>query len=106
MEINTRGRNVNMEDLAKASEYTKGLGSRTGEYAEIFYDKTTGEVWDVYHADHNEWEVYHDSDVIKVGSASRYKTQQQIADMIADAMAAYEQTERENAEYLRGVAQS
>lgn len=106
MEINTRGRNVNMEDLAKASDYTKGLGSRTGEYAEIFYDKATGEVWGVYHADHNEWEVYHDSDVIKVGSAARYKTQQQIADMIADAMADYEQTERENAEYLRGVAQS
>ena len=60
----------------------------------------------MYHADHNEWEVYHDSAVIKVGSASRYKTQQQIADMIADAMADYEQTERENAEYLRGVAQS
>ncbi len=39
MEINTHGRNINMEDLAKASDYTKGLGSRTGEYAEIFYDK-------------------------------------------------------------------
>lgn len=102
MEINTHGRNISMEDLAKASDYTRGLGSRTGEYAEIFYDKTTGEVWGAYHWDREEWTVYHDADVIKVGITTRYKTQQQIADMIADAMADYEQTERENAEYLRG----
>lgn len=30
MEISTHGRNINMEDLAKASDYTRGLGSRTG----------------------------------------------------------------------------
>ena len=100
MEINTHGRNINMEDLAKASEYTKGLGSRTGEYAEIFYDKATGEVWGAYHWDREEWTVYHDADVIKVGITTRCKTQQQIADMIAAAMADYEQTERENAVYL------
>ena len=106
MEINTHGRNINLEDLAKASEYTKGLGSRTGEYEEIFYDKTTGEVWGAYHWDQEEWTVYHDADVIKVGITSRYKSQQQIADMIADAMADCEQTERENAAYLAGGAQS
>ena len=106
MEINTHGRNINMADLAKASEYTKGLGSRTGEYEEIFYDKATGEVWGAYHWDREEWTVYHDADVIKVGITTRCKTQQQIADMIAAAMADYEQTERENAEYLRGGAQS
>lgn len=106
MEINTHGRNINLEDLAKASEYTKGLGSRTGEYEEIFYDKTTGEVWGAYHWDQEEWTVYHDADVIKVGITIRYKSQQQIADMIADAMADCEQTERENAAYLAGGAQS
>nr|DAF68873.1 MAG TPA: hypothetical protein [Bacteriophage sp.] len=106
MEINTHGRNINMEDLAKASEYPKGLGSRTGEYAEIFYDKATGEVWGAYHWDREEWTVYPDADVIKVGITTRYKTQQQIADMIADAMADYEQTERENAVYLAGGTQS
>lgn len=106
MEINTHGRNINLEDLAKASEYTKGLGSRTGEYEEIFYDKSTGEVWGVYHWDREEWTVYHDADVIKVGIATRYKSQQQIADMIADTLAEDEQTERENAIYLAGGAQS
>lgn len=106
MEINTHGRNINMEDLAKASDYTRGLGSRTGEYTEIFYDKATGEVWGAYHWDREEWTVYHDADVIKVGITTRYKTQQQIAGMIADAMADYEQTERENARYLAGGAQS
>ena len=106
MEINTHGRNINMEDLAKAADYTKGLGSRTGEYAEIFYDKSTGEVWGVYHWDREEWTVYHDADVIKVGITTRYKSQQQIADMIADTLAEDEQTERENAAYLAGGAQS
>lgn len=36
MDINTHGRNINMDTLANASNSTKGLGSRTGEYAEIF----------------------------------------------------------------------
>lgn len=45
MEINTHGRNINQETLANASNSTKGLGSRTGEYVEIFYDKSTGDVW-------------------------------------------------------------
>lgn len=103
--INTYGRKVDMEDLAKTSKYTKGLGHH-GEYVEIFYDKSTGEVWGSYHPDHNNWTVYHDPDVIKVGAASRYKSQQQIADMIATTMTDYESIERENAEYLRGGAQA
>lgn len=106
MEINTHGRNINMEDLAKASDYTKGLGSRTGEYAEIFYDKSTGEVWGVYHWDREEWTVYHDDDVTKVGITTRYKSQQQIADMIDNTLTEDEQTERENAAYLAGGSQS
>lgn len=36
MEIKTYGRKINMETLANASNSTKGLGSRTGEYVEIF----------------------------------------------------------------------
>ena len=50
--------------------------------------------------------VYHDEDVTKVGLATRYKTQQQIADMIDNTLTEDEQTERENAEYLRGGAQA
>ena len=106
MEINTHGRNINMESLAKASEYTRGLGSRTGEYAEIFYDKSTGDVWGVYHWDREEWTVYHDDDVIKVGITTRFKPPQKIADMIAESLTEEECFERENAAYLTGGSQS
>lgn len=102
MNINTHGRKINLETLANASGSTKGLGSRTGEYMEIFYDKSTGDVWGKYHWDREEWTVYHDEDVTKVGIATRYKTQQQIADMIDNTLTEDEQTERENAAYLRG----
>ena len=37
MEIKTYGRKINKETLANASNSTKGLGSRTGEYMVIFY---------------------------------------------------------------------
>ena len=102
MEINAHGRKINKETLANASNSTKGLGFRTGEYVEIFYDKSTGDVWGKYHWDREEWTVYHDDDVTKVGIAVRYKTQQQIADMINNTLAEDEQTERENAAYLAG----
>lgn len=106
MEINTHGRKINLETLANTSDSTKGLGSRTGEYMEIFYDKFTGDVWGKYHWDREEWTVYHDEDVTKVGLATRYKTQQQIADMIASTLTEAEQTESENAAYLRGGVQA
>ena len=102
MEINTHGRNINLETLANASDSTKGLGSRTGEYVEIFYDKSTGDTWCKYHWDREEWTVYPDEDVTKVGIATRFKTPQQIADMIASTLTEDEQTERENAAYLKG----
>ncbi len=102
MEINAHGRKINMETLANASDSTKGLGSRTGEYVEIFYDKSTGDVWCKYHWDREEWTVYHDEDVTKVGLAIRFKSQQQIADMIARTLTEEEGWERENAAYLRG----
>ena len=106
MEINTHGRNISKETLVNASNSTKGLGSRTGEYMEIFYDKSTGEVWGKYHWDREEWTVYHDDDVIKVGIAVRYKSQQQIADMIAETLTTEERWERENAAYLANGAWS
>lgn len=102
IEIKTYGRKINLETLTNASNSTKGLGSRTGEYMEIFYDKSTGDVWCKYHWDREEWTVYHDEDVAKVGIAVRYKTQQQIADMIAATLTMEERWERENAAYLAG----
>jgi hypothetical protein len=106
MEISTHGRNISKETLANASNSTKGLGSRMGEYVEIFYDKSTGDVWCKYHWDREEWTLYHDDDVTKVGIAVRYKSQQQIADMIAETLTMEERWERENAAYLAGVTWS
>ena len=106
MEIKTYGRKINMETLANASNSTKGLGSRTGEYVEIFYDKSTGDVWCKYHWEREEWTVYHDDDVTKVGLAVRYKTQQQIADMIASTLTQEERWELENAAYPAGGTRS
>lgn len=106
MEINAHGRKINKETLANASNSTKGLGSRTGEYVEIFYDKSTGDVWGKYHWDREEWTVYHDEDVTKVGLAIRFKTPQQIADMIAETLTMEERWERENAAYLAGGTRS
>ena len=105
MDINTHGRKINMETLANASASTKGLGSRTGEYVEIFFDKSTGDTWCKYHWDREEWTVYHDEDITKVGLATRFKSQQQIADMIARTLTEDEICERENAAYLAGGAQ-
>jgi hypothetical protein len=68
----------------------------------IFYDKSTGDVWCKYHWDREEWTVYHDDAVTKVGIAVRYKTQQQIADMIASTLTQEEQWELENAAYPAG----
>lgn len=105
IEIKTYGRKINLETLTNASASTKGLGSRTGEYMEIFYDKSTGDVWCKYHWDREEWTVYHDEDVTKVGLAVRFKSPQQIADMIASTLAEEERCERENAAYLAGGSQ-
>lgn len=105
MEINAHGRKINKETLANASSSTKGLGSRTGEYVEIFYDKSTGDVWCKYHWDREEWTVYHDDDVIKVGITNRFASKQRIADMIARTLTEEEICERENAAYLAGGSQ-
>lgn len=88
MEINTHGRNINQETLANASNATKGLGSRAGEYVEIFYDKSTGDVWCKYHWDREEWTVYH------------------VADMIASTLTQEARWELENAAYPAGGTRS
>ena len=44
----------------------------------------------------------HGRKINKVGIATRFKTQQQIADMIDNTLTEDKQTERENAAYLRG----
>lgn len=85
--INTHG--INIKGLRKASGKTMNYIDPT-YYDEIFFDRSTGEVWTEFHASlgHNEWTEFHDPDVVKVGSTDRHLTMQEIADMIADAVKA------------------
>ena len=77
---------LKMTGLKAAAGSTKDLtGYYSGLYEELFYDRSTGEVWTVrqWSLGHNTWTVYHDPDVIKIGDLSEPTTMQEIADMIA-----------------------
>lgn len=85
--LNTYG--LKMAGLKKVSSETKGLrGYYSGEYCEVFYDISTGEVWSEYQYSlgQNTWTVYDNPDVIKVGNVSAPKTMQELADMVQDAV--------------------
>ena len=87
MKINKHG--LPMNGLKKASGATCDYGYYAQEYDEIFYDRSTGEIWTVYQVSlgHNSWSEYHDADVIKVCNASMHMTMQEIADRIAERVA-------------------
>ena len=84
--INKHG--LKMTGLKVASGKTYDYGYYSPEYWEIFYDRSTGEVWANYQYSlgHNSWTVYHDPDIIKVGNACTHWTMQEIADRIYEAV--------------------
>lgn len=84
--VNKHG--IKISGLKETSGYTENYGRYSGQYVEIFYDRSTGEVWGVYQCSlgHNSWTVYHDPDVIKVCNTSRHMTMQEIADTIFGAV--------------------
>lgn len=89
MAINKHG--FVMNGLKAAAGDTKGLkGYYSGEYVELFYNRTTGEVWTRYQYSlgQNTWTEYHDRDVVKIGNISDPCTMQQIADMIKEVESA------------------
>ena len=88
MKTNTHG--LIMTGLKKASGETKNYGAYSPTYAEVFYDKSTGEIWTRYHYSlgQNSWTQYDDPNVIRVCTTSKHLTMQAIADMIADAVTA------------------
>lgn len=85
MAINTHG--LTIKGLRKASGETQRYNDASS-YDEIFYDRSTGEVWTRYQYSlgQNSWTEYHDADVIKVCNAVRHMTMQEIADAINDAL--------------------
>lgn len=81
--------NIKMTGLKKASGDTKCLsGYYSGEYAELFFDHATGEVWTVYQYSlgQNSWTEFDKKDVVKVCNLSEPTTMQQIADLIKERL--------------------
>lgn len=85
--INTYG--LKITGLKKASGNTVNWAPRSGGYTELFYDRSTGEVWtiDQVSLGENSWTVYHDPAVIKVCNTSRHMTMQLIVDTIRNKLA-------------------
>lgn len=84
--INTYG--LKIKGLKKASGETRNYGAYSGKYDEVFYDRTTGEVWTKFHYSlgENEWTVYHDENIVKVCNTSRHMTMQEIMDAIKSTL--------------------
>lgn len=80
--VNTYG--LTIKGLKKTSGYTEDYGYYSGRYVEIFYDRSTGEVWGnfQYSLGQNSWTEYHDPDIVKICNTSRHMTMQEIADEI------------------------
>lgn len=85
--VNTYG--MKIKGLRKASGETQNYGVYSGSYTELFFNRSTGEVWGKYQYSlgQNSWTVYHDADVIKVCNTTAHMTMQQIADAIRNALA-------------------
>ena len=85
--IHTYG--LKMSGLRKVAGETKSLsGPYSPEYLQLNYDRSTGEVWTDFFYDlgHNNWQEYHDENVLRCGNLSSPHTMQEIADVIHDAV--------------------
>ena len=93
---------LKMVGLKKASGATEDYGYYSGKYNEIFYNRSTGEVWTVFQSSlgQNTWTEYHDPDILKVVNASDHYTMQEIADIIYDAVCEDDRAKQEEARYL------
>lgn len=83
--LNTYG--YKMQGIKRAASETKLLqGYYSGQYVQISYDCSTGEVLTNYHVSlgYNSWTQYHDPAIITVCFTGSPMTMQEIADKIAD----------------------
>lgn len=100
-QLNTHG--LKMTGIKAASGETRNYGSYSARYVEIFYNRSTGEIWTVFQCSlgHNSWTVYHDQDIIKICETSSHMTMQEIADAVYDAV---RQADFEKAEARKWLA--
>ncbi|MCM0708695.1 hypothetical protein NBH08_27985 [Faecalicatena sp. BF-R-105] len=85
--LNTYG--YKMLGLKRAAEETKSLqGYYSGQYVQISYDCSTGEVITNYHVSlgHNSWTHYYNPAIVTVYFASSPIAMQRIADEIAEVL--------------------
>lgn len=106
MTVNTYGRKL--KGLRKASGATKNFGYYSGRYVEVFYDRSTGEVWTVEHycLGWNEWTEYKDKAIIKICNTHRHLRMQDIADAINDRVAEVEYYEKYYGSFPDGYSKS
>lgn len=81
--VNTHG--LKIKGLRSACGDTCNYGDYDNRYHELFYDRSTGEVWTVFRYG-NSWTEYHDKNVIKVCNTQHHMTMQEIADAIQQAL--------------------
>lgn len=86
MAINKHG--IKMTGLKTASGNTVNWSPRSGGYTEIFYDRSTGNIWtmDQVSLGQNTWTEYRDPHVVKICNTSIHMTMQQIADSVRDRL--------------------
>lgn len=91
----TNKHGLTIKGLRKASGNTVNWTARSGGYTEVFYDKSSGEVWTVDQVSlgQNSWTEYHDPSVVKVCNTSRHMTMQQIADAISRKLSCIDEME-------------
>lgn len=81
MRINKYG--LKIVGLKKAASITHDSDCWENSCVEIFYDRSTGEVWGDLHITNNEWSEYHDSNIIRVCVTRGKMSMQEIADEIS-----------------------
>ena len=79
---------IKINGLKKASGCTENYGPYSGSYVEIFYCKSSGDVWGNYQYSlgHNSGTVYDDPDIVKICHTYHHMTMQEIADVVYDRM--------------------
>ena len=86
LNINTHSLKINLDDLQKASIATSDWPLNCGWRTDIYYDMETGEVW-AEDLDENSIMSYNKRSVIKACGTTKHRSQQWIADQIAEAAA-------------------
>ena len=86
--LNTYG--LKMDGLKEAARATKGLGGyHSGEYIQLNYNPTTGEIFTnyLYNLGQKSWVDYPNCDVITICNIYRPTSAQKIANIIKDFFA-------------------